>query len=206
MIVLVAILVPIFFGIGAIVIDIGNWFVHKRHLQSQVDAAALAGGLSLYGCVSDTAAANANVAHQALAYVGDPTRHPSNAPIRWQENAQVQTPLNVHAVLNSTTYWTPGTATDGTGYDYTDVSSHPDAPRIGPPGTPCYNGYIDVKATDHDAPRLWGLLPFSTSPKAVARVELFEALTMRGVLPLGVTEVRPRWVAAIVVNEDAANW
>lgn len=205
-IVMLALLLPVLFGLGAVVIDVGNWYVHKRHLQTQVDAAALAAGLSLYGCVSDTATANANVAQQALAYVGDPTRHPPGAPISAQENAQVQAPVNVHAVLNSVSYWAPGTPTDGTGYDYTDVSSHPDAPRIGPAGMPCYNGYIDVKATDHDAPRLWGLLPFSTSPKAVARVELFEALTVKGVLPLGVPEVRPRWVAAIIVNEDAANW
>lgn len=205
-VVIIALLLPVLFGLGAIVIDIGNWYVHKRHLQTQVDAAALAGGLSLYGCVSDAASANGNVAQQALAYVGDPTRHPSGAPISPQENAQVQASANVHAVLNSSSYWASGTPTDGTGYDYTDVSNDPNAPRIGPPGRPCYNGYIDVKATDHDAPKLWGLLPFTTSPKAVARVELFEAVTAKGVLPLGLPEVSPRWVAAIVVNEDAPNW
>ncbi len=47
--VFVALLVPVLFGLGAIVIDIGNWYVHKRHLQTQVDAAALAGATKFGG-------------------------------------------------------------------------------------------------------------------------------------------------------------
>ena len=38
----------------SLTVDIGNWWVHKRHLQLQVDAAALAGGAFLGDCFSDS--------------------------------------------------------------------------------------------------------------------------------------------------------
>jgi Putative Flp pilus-assembly TadE/G-like len=195
-----ALLLPVIFAIGAIVIDVGNWYVHKRHLQTQVDAAALAGGVSMTGCSQDAAGINDQVEKAALKYSGDQTR--GIAPV----NGQLQVPNRAHAVLNSTTYWSLGTPTDGTGYDYTDVSTDPDAPKIGLPGRPCYNGYIDVKATEDNAPKLWGLLPFTTSPKTVARVELDEATEVAGVLPIGLPDNNPTYVAAIIVNMDVANW
>jgi hypothetical protein len=158
----------------------------------------------LYGCSEDPAGANASVAQQALRYAGDPTRDPST------NNLQVQSQSNVHVVLNSHDYWTSGTALGTSGYtstpDWGDVSNAADAPKLGPPGGPCYNGYIDVKATDDKAPKLWGLIPFTASPKTTARVVLYQALGGKGVLPLGLPEYNPKWVAAIVVNEDAANW
>ena len=43
---------------------------------------------------------------------------------------------------------------------------------IAAPATPCSTRYLDVKATDHEAPLLWGLIPFSPSPKTNARVEI----------------------------------
>ena len=39
----VAVGLPVFVAFGIFVIDVGNWWVHKRHLQTQADAAALAG-------------------------------------------------------------------------------------------------------------------------------------------------------------------
>ena len=41
--VLAALALPVLIGFGGLVIDIGNWFEHKRHLQMQADAGALAG-------------------------------------------------------------------------------------------------------------------------------------------------------------------
>ena len=63
-----------------------------------------------------------------------------------------------------------------------------------------------MKATDSNAPKLWGLIPVTASPKTVARVELRKAVSTAGVLPLGLPDVNPEDVAAIVVNEDVANW
>ena len=38
--------------VAAFVVDVANWYVHKRHLQTQADAAAFAGGsaFKLPGC------------------------------------------------------------------------------------------------------------------------------------------------------------
>ena len=42
--VLVAITLPVIIMLASFVIDVGNWYEHKRHLQLQADSAALAGG------------------------------------------------------------------------------------------------------------------------------------------------------------------
>jgi putative Flp pilus-assembly TadE/G-like protein len=39
----VALLLPALVGFAALAVDVGNWYVHKRELQTQADAAALAG-------------------------------------------------------------------------------------------------------------------------------------------------------------------
>ena len=70
-VVLFAIFIPVIFGLGAIVLDVGNWYVHKKHLQTQVDAAALAGGAEFQGCFLDQPTANQKVRAEALRYAGD---------------------------------------------------------------------------------------------------------------------------------------
>ena len=41
---LVAVSLPVLIGFAGLVLDVGNWFEHKRHLQVQADAGALAAG------------------------------------------------------------------------------------------------------------------------------------------------------------------
>ena len=50
--VLFAVLTPALIFLFLLVIDVGNWYVHKRHLQMEVDAAALAGGAYFGDCFS----------------------------------------------------------------------------------------------------------------------------------------------------------
>src|SRR6478736_3409775 len=73
-IVIFALLVPVILTIGSVVVSVGNWYVLKRHLQTQVDSAALAGGQDFLGCGQDPATANANVSTRALKYSGDTLR------------------------------------------------------------------------------------------------------------------------------------
>ncbi len=47
---------PVILLFIAFSVDIGNWWVHKRHLQLQVDAAALAGGARFSQCFPDFSA------------------------------------------------------------------------------------------------------------------------------------------------------
>ena len=48
-VVLFALLIPMLLALGAVVLDVGNWYVHKRHLQTLVDAGALAGAPKFVG-------------------------------------------------------------------------------------------------------------------------------------------------------------
>src|SRR6188474_1969448 len=106
-IVFFALLLPVIFAIGAIVMSVGNWYVHKRHLQTQVDAAALAAGPSFVGCFQDPTAANLAIASRALAFAGDTLRPGKYSPTApdGTTNLQVQEPNDVRIALNSSTYW-----------------------------------------------------------------------------------------------------
>ena len=50
--VIVVVWLPVLLLVLMFVVDVGNWFVHKRHLQMQADAAALAGGAHFGDCFS----------------------------------------------------------------------------------------------------------------------------------------------------------
>ena len=194
-VVVFALLLPVFLGIGSVVVTIGNWYVHKKHLQSLVDAGAFAGATQFTGCFQDSVGTNNRVKLAALHYAGDPTRDTTT------QNRQLEDPLDSHVVLNSSSYWPgAGTATDGTGYDWTNVSTAADAPKIGQAGAPCYNGYLDVKATEYKAPLLFKWLPAAPSPKSKARIEIREVAGVTGLLPVAVPEVLPDKVAALFVN------
>ncbi len=58
-------------AIGAIVVGVGNWYTHAKHLQTKVDAGAFAGG-SAWGfpCGADI---DADIEAQARLYVGSHT-------------------------------------------------------------------------------------------------------------------------------------
>ena len=43
-IVLSAVMIPVFLLMAALVLDVGNWYTHKRQLQNRADAAAFAAG------------------------------------------------------------------------------------------------------------------------------------------------------------------
>ena len=198
MVVLFALLLPVILVLGAVVMDVGNWYVHKRHLQTQVDAAAFAAATKFVGCsfqFGDPVAANAAIKATALAYAGDTARDPGTM------NLQVQEPNDVRVVLNSERYWTDGDPTDGAGLDDTlDADGDPSTP-----GDPCSTKTLDVKATDDDAPLLMGILPISVDPKSKARVEIRQIKEQAGMLPWAVPDIEPAAVAAIFVDENTGS-
>ena len=111
-VVLFGLLLPVLFAIGAIVLDVGNWYVHKRHLQTQVDAAVLASAPSFGGCFQNATVANTSVANAALAYAGDTLRDPTTT------NRQLAEPNDVRVALNADRYWrqSDGISSPTTGY------------------------------------------------------------------------------------------
>lgn len=206
-----ALLLPVIFAIAAVVLDVGNWYIHKRHLQTQVDAAALAPAPEFTGCFDSTAWVQTDQAIEdhAIGFAGDTLRpgilgtNPSGTT-----NRQLGEPGDVRVALNANRYWVPTdpndpvTALDGYGLDQTLDEKGP-APGSPPDGVSgfCNEGYIDVKATDEDVPFLLGLLPIAPDPKSHARAKIFDIDVSEGILPFAVPEVVPGSVYALFVNE-----
>jgi hypothetical protein len=161
----------------ALVLDIANWKVHKRHLQLQVDAAALAaaGSFSLANC------SNPLIRAEAHKYGG------SDASVLALYNDQVGgTPsANMHMYVNSAGYY--GDATYG---DYTD-----------PAGAPCAAKYVDIKATETDLPWFMGFGGIVSRINAHARVGVLKQGSASGTLPIAVPNPLPQSGAAIFINE-----
>ena len=172
--VLVALWLPVLFGFMILVADVGNWFVHKRHLQMQADAGALAaGGMFTVPCNDSPIVAGAR------RYSGDPG---ALAPY----NLQVSNQANVHVLVNSTSYWNQG------GADYSDG------------GPPCAAKMVDLKLTEANLPLFFGLIPgLSVVPaiNAHARVSIQQLSYAHGSLPIAVPDVDPTHARATFVNE-----
>jgi hypothetical protein len=177
-------------ALTTLVIDVGHWFEHKRHLQLQVDAGAFAGGQVFNGCLGATAAqrasststANQAIVDEARRYAGDTN---ANAGAF---NPQVSNRGNVTVLINAQNFANNG------GANFDD-----------PAGPPCQAMFVDLKATDANLPLFFSssLVP---AINAHARVSINQVSILAGSLPLAVQNVNPTDVAAIFVDEDAANF
>jgi hypothetical protein len=175
MIVLVGLLTPFFCLLLALVIEVGNWYVHKRHLQIQVDAAALAAGQNFADCLSAPGSAEGNMEAEAAKYGGG------------TYNDQVG-----------------GAAGKGTVTLWYQRNTYPPG-VLGPDDTAngvgaCSSGMFDVKATESGIPNLFGISPLATV-RAHARVELKMLTSMKGLLPVAVPDVRFNYAFATFVDE-----
>src|SRR5262249_2868721 len=195
--VLFALMIPVIFAFGSIVMSVGNWYVLKRHLQTQVDAAALAGASwATSGCAGTAQQkldARDHMKLEALNYAGDTAQAlaagaPSGAPY----NRQPEDEADVRMVFNSTQYWNSGNPTlDGSGY-------------ISTAGRPCDTKPLEVKATDVQAPLRWRWIPLFPNLRARALVEFDRVPSSNGLLPIGVPEFDPKVVAALFVDEGVS--
>jgi hypothetical protein len=169
--VMVAFLLPVMILMLSFVADIGNWFEHKRHLQIQADAAALA------------AAGDYNLA------CSDPLITATANDYGLTRNPQVggTPPADVHLLINSETWWNQTAPTDS---DFAGGSN----------SSPCASGMIDVKMTENDLPWFMRVatVPFIN---AQARVEIRKLTTQRGALPIAVPDPDPKSGAVIFVND-----
>src|SRR5512133_363286 len=152
---------------AAAVVDVANWYVHKRHLQTQADAAAFAGGsaFKLPGC-NDT-----EIYKAAQQYSGVKS---TTLAIASPYNLQVgRTPdAKIHMLVNSPDpdgYWSNGYTTNGT-------------------TGPCAAKMIDIKMTESSLPWYLGgsLVP---AINAHARVSFRLVDHLKGQLPIGVVDV-----------------
>ncbi|MGH7541376.1 MAG: pilus assembly protein TadG-related protein [Gemmatimonadota bacterium] len=191
--VLFGVVLPLILVLGAAVIDIGNWWVHGRHLQTKVDAAAFAGG-SAWGfpCGTDI---EANIEGTARTYVGEHTQADGAPFTATTFNPQVGgTPgSNIHVVLNGSSWWD-----DDEGSTPADRTS-PLNPSI------CESKTLDVKATEENNIALFNFIPFFPDIKRKARVRIEEVDGLTGLLPIGVRLPQPLSAAAVFYHEGSAD-
>ncbi len=178
-IVMVAVWLGTLLLLASFVIDIGNWFEHKRHLQLQADAGALAGGglfTQCFGGAGGNSAISDEVRRYSGAYSGAYNEQVGNA-----NRGTITTRLNRLAYERG---GTPDT-------DFVD----------GAP--PCTAGIVDVKMTEANLPFFFGaagsLVP---AINARARVSFRLVTTRGGSLPIAAPDNNVVRAEARFVDED----
>ena len=114
--VLVAVLAPVIVALLIYVIDVGNWQEHKRHLQLQADAAALAAAQQFQPCDNSNIYATAGQYAGTTAVTtpsGQSVSSSAATPQGGPYNTQVgnTSPSNIHVMVNSKTYLQPAVDT-----------------------------------------------------------------------------------------------
>jgi hypothetical protein len=175
--VFVALLLPFIVGLLALAIDVGHWFEHRRHLQLQVDAAALAGGGLFSECLTDAAAAESDMEAKANEY--GLTRNPQIGGASHTGTIQFS--------YQSPTY--PISQPSGWAADDT------------PAGQSACSGVFDVKATESGIPHFFVFAPLATV-HAHARVELRALNEQKGLLPVAVPDTRFNFAFATFIDES----
>ena len=193
-----AVLIPVFLLFTALVVDVGNWFTHKRQLQNRADAGAFAAAVGYsknwQGCFASDptirAAAARAIANAARQYSADPdpgdyTPDPIPASLY---NDQIANQSKLDVVINSTDFVNNN--------DYSDDYDGNVATKL---GDPCYKHpaddisaagrWTDVKVNEKDLPSLFGTfgLPLSQN-RARARVEVRPAISANKFLPIAVPD------------------
>jgi Flp pilus assembly protein TadG len=164
--------------VTALVVDVANWYVHKRHLQVQADAAALAGGAAFTLPSCD----NTAIQKAVQQYSG---KQSTALAVATPYNAQLggTTDANIHVLLNADRYWPDG------GTDFSDT------------GQPCAASMVDVKMTESNLPWFLRLPVVVPSINAHARVSMRLVSQLKGQLPIGVPDVNPQSGAVIFYDE-----
>ena len=195
----VAVTLPLLILLGGFVIDTGNWWVHKRHLQTQADAAALAAAgkfrfplcqdatiaqaADQYGGIGGTPLYNKQVGAEQPRPAGDndvtisaPAPAPTPAP-----------PRESHLVINQKSWY--------------DGRPDPDDSAVSLTGSPCADRMVDVKMTEVNVPWFFKAAGVDYID-AQARVALHGLTSFKGMLPVGVEDVNPKRVRVVLFNED----
>jgi hypothetical protein len=178
--VMVVFWLPVILLFVMFVVEVGNWFEHKRHLQMQADAGAFAGGGLFNGCFGDAGLASTAIENEARKYAGDPTQG-----VRFNDQIGGSNQGTVTARINRKTY---------------EVSGPPPDDTVEAP--PCAAKMIDVKMTEADLPWFFKVA-FVEAINARARVEIQQKESTSGALPVGVPDNNPVAGAVIFVDETS---
>lgn len=180
--VLLAISIPVLILFFTVVVDVGNWFAHKRHLQIQGDAGVLASAAYFNECLADPAAAITDIQATAGRYSADPS-----VPGTLYNNPD-GTGNTIHYRYNKKTFAMGGPPPD----DTTEAD-------------PCTAKMLDLKLTQQNL--RWLLFPnrFVPAINARARVEIRQTTVQNGVLPFAIPQEQPNYASATFVDEATGN-
>jgi Putative Flp pilus-assembly TadE/G-like len=181
-----AVVLPVLLLFFAFVVDVGNWFQHKRHLQMQADAAVLAGAGQFNECFGTSGTGSTTITDEATKYGGGPGSI-YNGQVGGSNKGEI------FVRFNSKTYEVGGPPADDT----------VEAP-------PCTAMMLDVKETEKNLPLFFsGLVPGLPSLPAInarARIALFEEDTKRNTLPIAIPDPGLVTAAAVdFINEDTGS-
>jgi hypothetical protein len=175
--VMVVLWIPVLAVMLTFVVDVGNWFEHKRHLQMQADAAALAGAQEFGLCPNNTA-----IEAMAGAYAGD------------THNAQIggTPPERVFRLINSKTF-------------YNQPDNPDDTVEAGPCQAGMLDVKLTEIDLPWFIPPV-GFLEKAVPSKvsfinAQARVSINQLDSRAGSLPVGVPDTNPKSARATFINE-----
>lgn len=192
--VFVAVLILPLMLLSAFAVDTGNWWTHKRHLQTQADAAGFAGGDQFFECFrpnADPTAVFSDMTAQADDYVGLDTSS-FNGQIGGTSRGTISRLYNSKTFVNQPSNPPPD--------DTIPVSDQ----------NICESQMFDVKVTEQGLPNFFGALPgFDRVPfiNTHARVRLYQIQGGKLSLPLAVPDITPKDVAVTFIDEanpDAA--
>lgn len=191
--VVAGIVAAVFVLLGTVIIEVGHTMAHRRHLQVQVDAAALAAGQEFPLCTTNPGGAYAVMSAVANKYGG----FGGSGSYNQQVGTASGYSGNIFSAYQSRTYPAGSHPQDPD----TIFSADTTAMTCGDPSVPGSAKFFDVKATETGIHTVFSF-GISTDVNAHARVELKAVNELNGLLPLGVPDARPRYVFAKFVAES----
>jgi hypothetical protein len=201
---LAAVMIPVFLLLAALVIDVGNWYTHKRQLQNRADAAAFAAGVEyaknwsncVYAGTDPTklaakATAAQKIADAARQYAGDPEASDyagAALPGTGLKNTEIATQSSVDVMINS-----DNSRNYANNSDYTDADGGVGAivanPCVVHPADDISKAghWTDVKVKERDLPSLFGGIGLPLPRNiARARIDVRPAISGKKFMPLAI--------------------
>jgi hypothetical protein len=175
--------------LGAVIVEAGQWFEHRRDIQTRADAAALAAGQALQQCfnvlngATTEAQADAGIEGWAKSYGG----------IAGGSSTQAGAPFNQQFGTSSSNLMSFQSST------YPTAANPAPAQDLGPECDPS-NLMLDVKMTQSGIPPLFSFSPLATV-HGWARVQLQQIRSVIPDMPLVPPDVDPKAVAVTFVDE-----
>jgi hypothetical protein len=181
--------------LGTVIIEIGHAAAHRRHLQVQTDAAALAASQAFALCATNPAGAYPAMVALANQYGGFSGANQYNQQVGTQSGYAG----TIAVAYQSRPYPAGGTAIS---QDPDDIFTGTNQQMVcGDPSVPNSRKFFDIKATESGVHNVFSF-GFSSTVHAHSRVEMKAINELNGLLPLGVPDVRPRFVFAKFVAES----